>query len=457
MYEKHRKRLLSLFEKEKESVIFLKGGSVSHRYHTDYEYPFRQESHFLYLTGVGQPDMAALLHCGTGEYCLVIPRRDTQYAVWMGYVLSPDEYMSLYRPDRVIYEDEVTEWLNNIRPKTIHCLPGSEKYVQKYVQKYGYKPKTEDLQDALSWCRVIKSGGEIECLKKAAAVGNRAHLKLMQSVAAGLYEYEMKAIFEFHATRSGLLHAPYSGIFASGPNSAILHYTDNRRMLENGELLLVDAGTEYRGYASDITRTFPVNGRFSPLQADLYDIVLEAQTIALNRIKPGNKMEDLHLASSRTILAGLRECKLVYGDIDELMEKNVFALFFPHGLGHFLGLDTHDTGGYPKGTEKIDRPGLQFLRTRRTLETGMVLTVEPGLYFITALLEPAFRDKKISGHLNTDRLKELLNFGGIRIEDNVIVRDDGIENMTTVPKLRHEIEHLILSGLNVSEMNVNYR
>ncbi len=439
MHHEHRNRLLKLFKDEKENVIFLKGSSVSHRYNTDFEYPFRQESNFLYLTGVDEPDMSAVIHCGTGEFVLVIPRRDAQFAVWMGYVRSAEEYSEKYSPDLVIYNDQLTDWLKKQAPKTIHCLPDAT----EDLRQFGLQPDTGHLQDALAWCRVLKTSGEIEYLKKAAAAANQAHVEVMQAVYPGAYEYEMKAVFDYHAIRHGQIHPPYSGIFASGPGSAILHYTEKHRQLGDGELFLVDAGTEYRGYASDITRTYPVNGRFTPLQADLYDIVLNAQTTALNLIRPGNKMEDVHLAAAKAIVSGLRDCGFVRGDLDNLMEKNVFALFFPHGLGHFLGLDTHDVGGYPKGTKKIDRPGLRFLRARRKIESGMVLTIEPGLYFIPALLEPALADKSMSGYLNKRRLKDLFNFGGIRIEDNVIVRDDGYENLTTVPKIRYELELLM--------------
>ena len=432
----HRSRLLALFQDQPENILFLKGGRTTHRYNTDFEYPFRQESNFLYLTGIHEPDMSAIIHCGTGEYVLVIPRRDARFAVWMGYVRTSDEYMDTYQPDRVIYNDELSGWLKKARPGTVHCLPGTE----AEITQYGLSPDTGHLADALAWCRVIKTEYEINQMKMAAAVACQAHLEVMKATAPGAFEYEMKAVFDFHATRHGQVHAPYSGIFASGPGSAILHYTEKHRMLEDGELFLVDAGTEYHGYASDITRTYPVNGRFSSLQADLYDIVLNAQTTALNMMRPGIKMEDVHLASAATIVSGLRDLQLVKGNVDELMDQNIFALFFPHGLGHFLGLDTHDVGGYPKGTEKIDRPGLRFLRARRTFEPGMALTIEPGLYFIPALLEPALADSKTAGYLHKSRLKKLFDFGGIRIEDNVLIREDGIENLTSVPKTRQELE-----------------
>lgn len=441
MYSQHRKKLFDLFEENKDCILFFSGGTVARRYDTDFEYPFRQESNFLYLTGVDEPDMAAMMDCKTGEYTLIIPRRDTQYAVWMGYLYSPDEYQKKYGPDRVIYADELDKKLKLRKPEVIHCLPAAA----GSIKEMGFRVETGELGDAMAYCRSIKSEDEIRCLKKAASVANQAHRDVMKAVSPDTYEYELKALFQYRSARNGMMHLPYSGIFASGPGSAILHYVEYHRKLHDGELFLLDAGAEYRGYAADITRTMPVNGKFNTLQAELYDIVLESQEKTIEMARPGNKMEDLHLTAARIIVSGLRDCGLVKGSIDELMDKNVFALFFPHGLGHFLGLDTHDVGGYPKGTKRIDRPGLRFLRARRTFEPGMVITIEPGLYIIPALLEPSFSDPGLKVHLDVSRLSQMMEFGGIRIEDNIIIRENGPENLTDVPKTRSDIEQFMTS------------
>jgi Xaa-Pro dipeptidase len=156
-------------------------------------------------------------------------------------------------------------------------------------------------------------------------------------------------------------------------------------------------------------------------------------------------MEDLHMHAARTIMEGLKEAGIVKGSVDDMMENDIFALFFPHGLGHFLGLDTHDVGGYPKGVDRIDRPGIKFLRVRRDLQPGMVVTIEPGCYFVPALLIPALKDETQSKFLNPDKLTKMFEFGGIRIEDNILVTEDGYENLTDVPKERDEMEKLIRS------------
>lgn len=439
MHKDHRKRVLSVFKDQPESLLYIKGAEVMHRYNTDFEYLFRQESRFLYLTGVNEPGMAAFLHCGSGEFILVIPRRDTQYAVWMGYVLPPESYLNSVQADRVLFEDEVSSWLQTLKPETIHVLPGQ----QAPLEQLGYHTESGILDDAITWSRVIKTPYEIDRLKQAALVANQAHELVMGTAKSGMFEYELKALFEYHAARHGMMHAPYNGIFASGPGSAILHYTGYQRQLSEGELLLIDAGAECDGYAADITRTIPVNGHFNDIQADLYDITLQAQLAALRMAEPGKKMEDLHLAAARTIVEGLLNIGLLKGTADALMENNVFALFFPHGLGHFLGLDTHDPGGYPKGTEKIDRPGLRFLRTRRTLEPGMVITIEPGVYFIPALLMPALENSDYKNFLNKPYIERLYQFGGIRIEDNILITENGFDNLTTVAKTREQIEQVM--------------
>jgi Xaa-Pro dipeptidase len=267
----------------------------------------------------------------------------------------------------------------------------------------------------------------------------------MKSVEPGQYEYEVKALFDYYNRKHGLLKEAYNGIHATGKNSAILHYVNCNSQREAEDLFLIDAGYEYKGYSSDFTRTFPADGSFSELQAGIYESVLNAQKEVLNQVEAGVKMEDLHLQSARVILKGLKQMDLVYGDIEELMEQDIFALFYPHGLGHFLGLDTHDVGGYPKGVDRIDRPGLKYLRVRRTLEPSMVLTVEPGCYIIPALLEPAFNDESQSQYLNEDKLRSMFEFGGVRIEDNIIVEEEGYENMTDVPKEISAIEKLMNS------------
>lgn len=442
MHKKHREKLFSLFDDDQNGAVFIQGSDILYRNETDYEYPFRQESNFWYLTGVNEPECALILDLKTEEYHLFVPERDAQYAVWHGYVKSLETYQEEYNPDHLHYGNEILRVLNEINPEKVYCLNEVDAELIEDLDR-DFEADIESLQDALTYCRVLKTEEELEYIREAARVNNLAHRAAMKAIKPGMYEYEVKAIFTKVQYENGLQLDAYNGIFAGGKNSAILHYVENDSQVQDGELFLLDAGHEYKGYASDYTRTYPVNGKFTDTQAGVYDAVLNALNSCIEMVEPGVKMEDLHLHAARTMMEGLLEMGLLKGSVDELMENDIFALFFPHGLGHFLGLDTHDVGGYPKGVERIDRPGIKFLRARRDLQPGMVITIEPGIYFVPALLTPAFEDEKQSKFLNKDKLSELFDFGGIRLEDNIIVTEDGYENMTDVPKEREEVEKLI--------------
>ncbi|MEX0894587.1 MAG: aminopeptidase P family protein [Balneolaceae bacterium] len=438
----HRKKLFGLFEENQKGIVYLKGAELMYRYDTDYEFPFRQESNFWYLTGVNEPDYHMILDLKSQEFHLFAPKRDTQFAVWNGRIKPTDEIRGQYQPDHLHTDQELPKILRDLQPAVIYCLNESQaEYIEDLDREL--KVETESLSDAITYCRCIKSEWELDQLREASRINNIAHNEVIKALKPGKYEYEMKAIFEFHQVQRGLLQDAYNGIHASGPNSAILHYVENTRQMQDGDLYLIDAGYEYNGYSSDITRTYPVNGTFSGDQAAIYQTVLNAQLATIEAAKPGIEMEDLHMLSARTLLEGLKDFGLVRGKMDEMMENDIFALFFPHGLGHFLGLDTHDVGGYPKGVDRIDRPGLRYLRTRRELLPGMVITLEPGLYFIPALLKPAFDDKQKKKFLNREKLESFFDFGGVRIEDNLIITEEGSENLTDVPKQIREIETLM--------------
>lgn len=438
----HREKLLSLFEENQEGIIYLKGAEIMYRYGTDFEFPFRQESNFWYLTGVNEPDYHAVLDIRTGEYHLFAPKRDSHYAVWHGRVKPNDEIQEEYKPDHLHYANDLLTKFRDLKPSVIYCLDEEQaEFVEDLSRELTVD--TETIADAITYCRSIKTDDELDLMREAAHVNNLAHLEVMKALKPGMHEYEAKAIFDYHQMKHGLLQPAYTGIHAGGVNSAILHYVENDKQIKDGDLYLIDAGFECKGYASDVTRTYPANGKFTGDQAAVYQSVLNALNKTIEAVKPDIKMEELHLGASRIILQGLKDANIVKGTIDDLMENDIFALFFPHGLGHFLGLDTHDVGGYPKGVERIDRPGIKFLRVRRELQPGMVVTIEPGIYFIPALLKPALEDNEKSRFLNKNRVSSLFNFGGIRIEDNLIITDNGYENMTDIPKEIKEIEKVM--------------
>jgi Xaa-Pro dipeptidase len=440
-----REKLFSLFNQE-SAVVYMRGAEASYRYGSDYEYPFRQESNFWYLTGVNEADYHLLLDLGRQEYHLFAPERDAQYAVWYGRIKSKEQFQSDYEPDHLHYDSEFPDVLKRLEAEKIYCLNEQQ---AEFLERFDHQTPIDldALPEAITYCRVFKTREELDKMREAARINDLAHHAVLENLRPGLYEYEMKAIFDYRQIENGLMQPAYTGIFGSGPNSAIMHYVENTRRMEDGDLLLVDAGFEYKGYASDFTRTYPVNGSFTAIQAAIYESVLEAQKQVIEMAEPEVEMEDIHIHAARVMMQGLKDADIVHGSIDDLIENDIFALFFPHGLGHFLGLDTHDVGGYPKGVEEIDRPGLKYLRTRRSLQPDMVITVEPGLYFIPALLKPALEDKNALKFLNKEKATSLLEFGGIRIEDNIIITNEGCENLTHVPKERRDIEEVMKNSV----------
>ena len=442
MHNQHREKLFSLFDDNQNGVVFIQGAETMYRYGTDYEFPFRQESNFWYLTGVNEADCSLILDLKKEEYHLFVPERDAQYAVWHGYVKTREQYQEEYQPDHLHYQNDILTVLNELTPETVYCIDDEQaEFVEDLDREFNVE--TEALVDALTYCRVLKTDWELDQIREACRVNDLAYLEVMKSIKPGMYEYEMKAIFNKVQIENGLLQDAYNGIFASGVNASILHYVVNNSKIKDGDLFLMDSGFECNGYAADYTRTFPANGTYTDIQKGIYNSVLTGMDKVLKEIKPGVKMEDLHLLAARTMMEGLKDMDIVKGNIDDIMNENIFALFFPHGLGHFLGLDTHDVGGYPKGVDRIDRPGIKFLRARRELLPGMVVTIEPGIYFVPAVLKPAIADPEKNQFLNTDKVESLLDFGGVRIEDDIIVTDDGLENMTNVPKEVDEIENLM--------------
>ncbi|MDR9446361.1 MAG: aminopeptidase P family protein [Balneolaceae bacterium] len=449
----HRERFYSMFDLEgaDNAIVVMRGGSVEHRYDTDFELPFRQESRFWYLTGVSEPDYSAIFVPKTGECHLFAPKREASYAVWNGRIRSQEDIQALYKPDALHYSDAMQSVIDELAPDRIFTGAEGDLAALGVGAPEGCEIDHRSVIDILTLCRLYKTEGELERLRFANKANCDAHHAVLRSVRPDAWEYQMKGVLEGTLMQRGLQFPAYNGIYASGTNSAILHYVVNNQQMGDGELFLIDSGYEFEGYGADLTRTWPVNGVFSDVQREMYSIVLEMQKRTIAATRPGVKMEDLHFLACRTLLEGLLEGGYVKGSVEDLMAQNIFALFFPHGLGHFLGLDVHDPGGYPKGVDRIDRPGVRFLRSRRELESGMVITIEPGFYMIPALLGPAFDDPTQSSFLNRSKLEPLLDFGGIRIEDNLVLNDSdmGHENMTSLVKEIDEIEAIMKDAKGV--------
>ncbi|XP_018343573.1 PREDICTED: uncharacterized protein LOC108749400 [Trachymyrmex septentrionalis] len=299
--------------------------------------------------------------------------------------------------------------------------------------------------------RVIKSPQEIEVLRYVCKISSEAHKTVMRSMRPGIPEYKAEAWFlNYVYAEGGCRHVSYTCICGSGHNSSILHYghagAPNNKVIQDGDMCLFDMGGNYCGYAADITCSFPANGKFTEDQKLIYNAVLKARDAVIAAAKPGVAWTDMHLLANKVMLTSLKKGGLLVGDVEDMIKAGLNEVFQPHGLGHLLGLDVHDVGGYLAGhPERSKEAGVRKLRTARTLLAGMVLTVEPGCYFVDCLLDAALADPIQSKFLVPEQLQRFRGFGGVRIEDDVLITETGVENMTDVPRTVEEIENFMQS------------
>ncbi len=398
----------------------------------DVEYRYRQDSDFYYLTGFAEPDAVAVLVPGrkTGEFLLFCRERDADKELWDGSRAGPDGAVEYFGADdafpiddiddilpgvmenctRVYYtmgmysdfDSRIAEWINSLRSKESRGVHTPQEFVA--------------LDHLLHDMRLYKSRAEVSAMRKAAKVAVRAHERAMQCVRPGLFEYEVEAEFR-HEFRRNDAWASYSPIVGSGANSCTLHYVDNNSQIADGDVLLIDAGCELDYYASDITRTIPANGKFSPEQRAVYEVVLEAQLLAIEKTRKGNHWNEPHDAAVEVITRGLKDLGLLEGSVSKLIKDGAYKEFFMHRTGHWLGMDVHDVGDYKVGDQW------------RLLEPGMVMTVEPGIYIPASSHAPrAFQNI------------------GVRIEDDVLVTANGADVLSKgLVKEPDAIEALIAS------------
>eukprot|EP01126_Amoeba_proteus_P065736 TRINITY_DN93_c0_g2_i1.p1 TRINITY_DN93_c0_g2~~TRINITY_DN93_c0_g2_i1.p1 ORF type:complete len:278 (+),score=73.78 TRINITY_DN93_c0_g2_i1:790-1623(+) len=274
----------------------------------------------------------------------------------------------------------------------------------------------------------------------------------MRFAKPGMMEYDLEAKFRYEIYhRYGCRNVGYTCICCAGESGAILHYghagAPNSKVIKPGDMCLLDMGGEYHHYTADITRSWPVDGKFTETQREIYTTVYEAQEAVMRSMRPGVSWPEMHRLADRVICENLKKFGYLNGDVDEMMKEFVGSLFMPHGLGHLLGLTTHDVGGYLDGIQRSTEPGLKSLRCGRTLLEGMVITVEPGVYFNRSVLEPAFSRPNQAQFMNVEKIKKMFAFGGVRIEDDVLVTATGIENLSAgVPRSIDEIEAWIAGG-----------
>lgn len=417
---------------------------------SDQFHDFHAHPEFQYLSGVAEPGAALVWEADAG-WRLFTPSLSVEDRVWMSAPPSPEQQTERSG----VKTDDLSAfagWLAERRGQPLALLGNRD--IEQRGGEYGIErwdaletvvdeDAVERLGQALAARRRSKDALELSHMRRAVDAAVEGHFRAWRTARDGRTERDVQIELEAEFFRRGGQRTAYGSIVASGPNSAVLHGTPGERVLREGELVLIDAGPEVRGYASDVSRTFPVAAQFTPVQRDLYDVVLAAQREAIGGVRPGAEYKQLHLRACATIAAGLIDAGILRGAAADLVEQDAHALFFPHGLGHMLGLSTHDCGGYLEGRIPEDRFGLAALRADLPLEPGYVVTVEPGIYFIPALLNDPQRRERYRGQVNWERVEQLLDFGGIRIEDDVLVTDTGCEVLSAaLPSEAAEIEAL---------------
>lgn len=426
-FKQRREQLLAFLRKQKQSAIAVIPAASLQTRSRDTEYPFRQDSDFFYLTGFNEPDAVLILAPDADEPVqLFCQPSDPHAEVWHGRRLGIDRAVEALDVNAAFsieqFEKLLPELLNGVhsvfyphdKPQLQQQLNTAADFLRSAPKK-GYSAPIAwvDCNPQLANMRLIKSENELKVMRRAAEISVLAHQRAMRSTQPGRYEYQISADIQHEFAMHGALSPAYGIICGGGENACILHYTENSDVLRDGDLLLIDAGAEYQGYAGDITRTFPVNGRFSDTQKALYEVVLAAQEAALATLKPGSSLPKAQDAAAQAITHGLIDLGILKGSFAEHWEATSYRKFFIHGLGHWLGLDVHDVGTYDAAGKK------------RAFEPGMLLTVEPGIY-----IPPGMPD-----------VDEKWHGIGIRIEDDCVITADGYENLTAgVPKTVAEIE-----------------
>ena len=427
-YRQRRERLMAKLPSH--AALLVPGASLVTRSH-DSEYPFRQQSDFYYLTGLQEPEALLLLLPGRAEGQSVVfcQDRDPTLEAWTGRRLGAQGVVSQHGLDQAFENAERDALLPTLldgrellyvpldNPDALSIAEDALAYAQAGMRRG--KPALKgwlDSRPLIHEMRLIKSPAEIALLRHATAISAQAHVRAMRTCQAGLSEYQLQAELEHTFVWHGASGPAYSTIVGGGANACVLHYIENSDVLEEDTLVLIDAGAEFDLYAGDITRTFPVSGRFNDAQRALYQVVLDAQVRAVNAIAPGATLAEIHQGVVADLTAGLIELGLLSGDVQARIDDESYRRFYLHSTSHWLGLDVHDVGTY-----RLDEA------TPRPLEPGMVLTVEPGLYIPS-----------------DDDIPDAYRGIGIRIEDNVVVTDQGHDILTAdVPKQVADIEQLM--------------
>lgn len=438
------------------AAIFLQGGNMQNVYDTDTEWDFKQESNFQYLFGVKEAGCQAVLRISDARAVLLIEKLPEDYQAWLGPIKPPAWFQRAYAVDEVAYTSEAKSLLEELKVSDLLILKGDAnrdsglRLPEPEFEGKSFFSISESgskvLWDELNECRFVKSPAELKILQYANDVSSRAHVEVMKMARPLQREHLSAATFKYQAALRGCFRMGYTCICPSGRRNSILHYghpaEPNSEEVPDGCLKLHDMGAEYHGYTSDVTVTFPVSGRFSQNQRLVYDAVWTAVQAVEEVLKPGVCYKDMHRLAQKTLLQKMSQAGLFLGSVDEMFAAGLMSHFMPHGLGHSLGLDCHDVGGYAPGSFRKDDPSIrENLRLGRELKEGCVLTVEPGFYFIDYLIEEALADPKKSAFIDKDRLNDFWKeVGGVRIEDDVVITATGCRVLTCLPRASEDIE-----------------
>ncbi|MAW29083.1 MAG: Xaa-Pro aminopeptidase [Gammaproteobacteria bacterium] len=414
-FQKRRSELMAMMGYE--GIAIVNGAHLMQR-NSDVDFPFRQHSDMLYLSGFPEPEAVLVLIPGRehGETILFCQERDEESERWTGEITGPERARQLYGVDDAFPFNDIDEILPGLlenRQRVYYSMGEDRNFDERllrwvhglsgYRQSGGHSPgEFVQLGQYLHELRLFKSQTELALMRRAADITVQAHERLMQSAVPGQFEYQLEATLLHEFMIQGARYPAYPCIVGSGDNACVMHYVDNGRRIEDGDLVLVDAGCEYEGYAADVTRTFPINGRFTTPQREIYEVVLSAHEAAVAEIMPGNHWNQPHMAAMRAVTEGLVQLNILEGDIDILMAEEAYRPYTMHRTGHWLGLDVHDVGEY--------RVEDQW----RVFEQGMVTTIEPGIYLASDVAEIPERYRGI----------------GIRIEDDLLLTRKGHEILT---------------------------
>ncbi len=459
----HRRQRSALLDSTRNPTLLMAGGWLSRNYPAN-PFAFRADSTFLYFFDAPEADAAALLDPDSREVTLFLHERTDDEALWHGPVPSFEEMKQRHGVDAVLalssLEDAVQKIANGRQIDTIAVADPKATALAAKITGHDLAFADEsrfgqpDLLDAVAKLRARKEPEEVDEMRRTAAVTDEAHRAAIMHTKPGVHEQMLTGTVEGTFLRHGCVPA-YNTILSI--RGEVLHNHAHDKVVQDGDIVLLDGGAEAQsGYCSDVTRCWPVSGKFSGEGADIYDIVLQAEMASIELVRPGMRYRDVHMESCRVIADGLSSLGIMRGSVDSLVESGAHTLFFPHGVGHLIGIDVHDMEGfgdrvhYPGGRTRSDDFGTAFLRMDRDLESGNTFTVEPGIYFVPAILHNAEFRAKYAEQVDFDKCEAYLQmndgrgFGGIRIEDDVLATEDGYEVLTAaVPKQRDEVEALV--------------